>query len=183
MTKMNQNFLAKMKTAAIIAGFLTFAACGGDAKDKAKEVVKEVEKVEETVKPVEKVKEEVVAVPELPAKAKALLGEHKFRLQWIDGKGVCEFKNVNGELRVTGKYELKGDFVSLDASVDVVNDKEIVLNGTIITKVSHINQGKECKREGKYMFRSTKGRKYWRMQNMDNCEPGNVVDYVDIYFK
>jgi hypothetical protein len=32
------------------------------------------------------------------------------------------------------------------------------------------------------LFKSTKGRKYWRMQDMENCEGSGVVDYVDIYF-
>jgi len=183
----SKNFLAKMKTAAIIAGYLTLAACGGDTtketEKKVSEKVEEIKKVAEVSEtPVkESSTEETKSV--LKQEEQDLLGTHQMRLQWIDGKGTCEFGEADGMLTISGKYEKGGDFLSIDGKAQLPNAKELIVEGKIITKVSHLNGGKECVREGKYIFRSTKGRKYWRMQNMDNCEEGATVDYVDIYFK
>ena len=52
--------------------------------------------------------------------------------------------------------------------------------GRIESSVSYIQNGLPCIKEGNYTFKSTQGRKYWRLQEMDGCE--GVTDYVDIYF-
>ena len=50
------------------------------------------------------------------------------------------------------------------------------------TRVSHIAGGAECRRHGTFHFATKVGRKYWRMQEMDNpCD--DATDYVDIYFR
>jgi len=48
--------------------------------------------------------------------------------------------------------------------------------------IEYIAAGAECKREGRFTFKTKGGRKYWRLQEMDNpCD--QATDYVDIYFR
>ena len=49
-------------------------------------------------------------------------------------------------------------------------------------KISHINGGKPCAREGAMTFKITGKRRYWRLQEMNNPCDG-VTDYVDIFFR
>ena len=42
--------------------------------------------------------------------------------------------------------------------------------------------GKPCVKTGRFTFRITGTRKYWRLKEMTNCEGGMLVDYVDVYF-
>lgn len=75
------------------------------------------------------------------------------------------------------------DFLKIDGIVEeIINEKEFLFRGTIITKVNYINGGEECTREGSFRFKATGTRKYWRMRKMDNPCDG-VTDYVDIFFK
>jgi len=115
-----------------------------------------------------------------------LLGQHRLSLQWIswDYFGKAIVAEANGRLTIKGEQRGRGndDFLKIDGRITLVDTKEITFNGTIITRVSHINGGKECKREGEMTFRITGTRRYWRLKEMDNpCEA--VTDYVDIYFR
>jgi hypothetical protein len=54
--------------------------------------------------------------------------------------------------------------------------------GKVETRVDYIADGKVCPREGRFTFRITGKRRYWRMKEMNNpCE--DVVDYVDVYLR
>jgi len=115
-----------------------------------------------------------------------LLGKHMFSLQWIIyetekfGTATVTRKN-DGGLYVDARQELKGDYVTLEGDVRVIDVKEFTVTGELVTSVSYINGGKPCVRNGTFTFKATGKRKYWRMQEMANpC--ANVVDYVDIYF-
>jgi hypothetical protein len=44
--------------------------------------------------------------------------------------------------------------------------QELRLNGTIITQISHINNGEPCRREGEMTFKITGNRRYWRLAEM-----------------
>lgn len=119
------------------------------------------------------------------AKSK-LLGAHRLSLQWISwdyfGKAVVTEKN--GTLSISGEQKGRGngDYLKIKGVITEVDTKEIRFKGTIETKVSHINQGTPCKREGEMTFRITQNRKYWRLQEMDNpCD--SATDYVDIFFR
>ncbi|OMP74775.1 hypothetical protein, partial [[Flexibacter] sp. ATCC 35208] len=59
----------------------------------------------------------------------------------------------------------------------------MTFKGTIQTKYSGVNNGQVCEKTGTYHFLVKGERKYWRLQEMDNCEGNNVVDYVDIFIK
>ena len=114
-------------------------------------------------------------------------GKHSFTLQWIgwDKPGHVIITKVEGDgyhIKGGQKSETGGDYIEIEGKVVVVNPKELLFNGKIISQVTYINQGEPCIREGEMTFKSTKNRKYWRLQQMENCEGGNVTDYVDIFF-
>jgi serine/threonine protein kinase len=117
---------------------------------------------------------------------KLILGKHPFTLQWIswDYTGSVNIYKEDGQIKCKGQQvsrENSSDYVKIDGTIDLVNEKEFVFHGTILTKISYINNGMECQRNGAYKFASTSGRQYWRMQDMLNpCE--GVTDYVDVYF-
>lgn len=121
------------------------------------------------------------------AKVKAmLLGRHKLSLQWIswDYFGVANVSNKNNVLRLKGEQKSRDgqDYVKIDGVVTSIDTKEFKFDGKIVTRISHIGQGKECERTGEMTFRITGKRKYWRLQEMDNpCD--TATDYVDIYFR
>ena len=84
-------------------------------------------------------------------------------------------------MEVKAKQSVNGNWVGMHGSVRVQDARTLYITGTVVTQVTHINNGEPCLREGTFEFRATGKRKYWRMQQMENpCE--NVVDYIDIYF-
>jgi len=121
---------------------------------------------------------------ELDKAEQKLLGKHLFSLQWISTEkfGTATVTRKDGEgLYVDARQALSGDYVTLKGNVRVVDAKEFIVTGELVTCVSYINGGKPCMRNGTFTFKATGKRKYWRMQEMANpCQ--NVLDYVDIYF-
>jgi len=119
------------------------------------------------------------------AKAR-LLGPHRLSLQWIswDYFGKAVVAEHDGVLNISGEQKGRGtgDYLKIKGVITEVDTKEIRFKGEIETKVSHINEGKPCKREGEMTFHITQNRKYWRLKEMDNPCDG-VTDYVDIYFR
>lgn len=113
---------------------------------------------------------------------KKLIGDHKLRLQWLSKTGTAKIHEENGVLKIDGEHTEKDGFVKIKGNIEYVNDKEIIIKGTVSTKSSIVNNNEVCERSGDFNFKSTKGRKYWRMQQMDNCEGNRVVDYIDIFF-
>jgi hypothetical protein len=125
-------------------------------------------------------------VIEDPKRGDELMGAHVFNLQWIGTPpGVAKVTApVKGELQLEAVQEnTKGDFATVTGRITKVTTRRFELDGTVKTKVSYVNGGKECVRSGHFTFRITGTRKYWRLMQMDNCEGGSVVDYVDVYFK
>ncbi|WP_118193963.1 hypothetical protein [Albibacterium indicum] len=114
-------------------------------------------------------------------------GKHNISLQWIswDDLGEAEIEYVGDN-----KYSIVGeqrnpdnsDYLKINGTIEPVSDKKLAFEGTIESQIEHLNQGQPCVRDGSQVFESTKNRKYWRMQDMENCEGGRVLDYVDIYF-
>jgi hypothetical protein len=114
-------------------------------------------------------------------------GKHGITLQWIgwDKPGTVTIKKTG-----TGVYSVKGsqkdkttgDYVTIEGTLTVgANTRELTFNGTLELLVNHNNNGQVCKKEGPLVFKATGKRKYWRCQDMLNCD-GVVTDYVDIYF-
>lgn len=127
--------------------------------------------------------------------ADKFVGNHMLSLQWISwkkfGKAVITKGSEEGVYNIIGRQgtdccdEYKGrengDYLSIEGTLRKIDDKHLIFNGTITTRIYHIEGGNECVREGEFHFEATDGRKYWRMQEMENpCD--HCVDYVDIYF-
>lgn len=123
---------------------------------------------------------------DLSPKAK-LLGKHMLSLQWIlfDNLpyGTATVSEKDGVMSIHGEQKGKsGDYLKIDGVVSDVKPTSFAFDGKILTKITHINKGAECVREGKMTFAAKGNRKYWRMQEMKNPCDG-VTDYVDVYFK
>jgi hypothetical protein len=121
----------------------------------------------------------------LPVKLRE--GAHNFTLQWIgwEKPGKAQItKKTDSTWSIQGEQRGEGtDFVSIQGTLKMVSPRELTFDGTILTKVSHIYEGKVCERLGTYHFLAKGTRKYWRLQEMDNCAGGDhAVDYVDIFF-
>jgi hypothetical protein len=122
-----------------------------------------------------------------PAAAKKLVGRHKLNLQWIGWENWPDFGNIKvtdrqGMMLIRGKQTKGDDYLQIDGKILNVEDKQFTFQGRIVTRVSHINKGKSCEREGEMVFKITENRKYWRLQQMLNpCDP--VTDYVDIFMR
>jgi hypothetical protein len=128
----------------------------------------------------------------LDAAARArLVGEHRLTLQWI-GTGDLSYAGramvtdagdhlvLRGEQRGVG--DSAGDYLRIDGRIISASRDGFVFDGEILTRVGYIAEGAECRREGRFTFLTRAGRKYWRMQEMDNPCDG-VSDYVDVYFR
>ncbi len=114
-----------------------------------------------------------------------ILGRHLLSLQWIswDYFGSVEVRKENGRLHCIGSQRSRenDDYLIIDGYIEMKDALHFGFTGTIITKIYHINNGQPCIRDGYFEFASTQGRKYWRLQQMENpCD--EVTDYVDIYF-
>lgn len=114
-------------------------------------------------------------------------GTHSLSIQWIswDELGEAEIKQIgDNKYRIIGtqRNEDTGDYLNIEGTLVPISATELIFDGTVEHKITHLNQGKPCIKMGKQIFKSTKNRKYWRMQDMQNCEGGRVTDYIDIYF-
>lgn len=114
-------------------------------------------------------------------------GKHSVSLQWISWAELGEAEITlleNNTYRIDGEQTdpKRGDYLKINGTLELISEKELKFVGTVATKSSSVNNGEPCVKEGEQQFLSTKNRKYWRMQNMENCEGGMVLDYVDIYF-
>ena len=128
----------------------------------------------------------------LDAAARArLVGDHMLTLQWIgwgdlDGAGRVAVTDRGDTLALEGEQrghgDSDGDYLRVSGRIVAATQDDFTFEGTILTRVSHIAGGRECKRDGTYHFQTKAGRKYWRMQEIDNpCD--TAADYVDIYFR
>ena len=112
-------------------------------------------------------------------------GKHPISLQWIswDILGEVILKPLGGGwYSISGSQKNKdGDELKIEGKIKRLSEKELEFEGTIMTKMSTINNGEPCVKNGKQLFYAKDDRKYFRLQNMTNCEGGMLVDYVDIY--
>lgn len=128
----------------------------------------------------------------LDAAARArLVGEHLLTLQWIgfgdlSSAGRARVSDAGDHLLLRGEHrgsgENAGDYLRIDGRIVSASRDGFVFEGEILTRVSYIAGGAECRREGRFTFLTRAGRKYWRLQEMDNpCD--TTTDYVDVYFR
>jgi hypothetical protein len=115
-------------------------------------------------------------------------GKHALTLQWIswDFPGSVNItKGTDGWYNITGQQvdrKNNQNYLKIKGKIKPVNAFELEFDGEIETRVETLNGGKPCLRTGRKIFKATGTRKYWRLQDMINCEGGMVTDYVDIYF-
>lgn len=128
------------------------------------------------------------AAPVAPSNTSKFIGKHALTLQWIswDEPGSVMITGGDG-----GWYKISGqqvdrknrqNYLKINGKIRRLSPSELEFDGIIETKVETINGGEPCIRTGKKIFKATGTRKYWRLQDMINCEGGLVTDYVDIYF-
>jgi len=116
-----------------------------------------------------------------------LLGEHLLTLQWItydkSQSGKAQVTEENGLLKLKGaQRDGKGNYVTVEGVIETVDAKSFVLVGKVETRVDHIAGGNACPREGRFTFRITGKRRYWRMKEMVNpCDA--ATDYVDVFLR
>jgi|GEM_PF-878160 len=113
-------------------------------------------------------------------------GKHLFSLHWISWQ---KFGSVNIKKISTKKYSIKGsqkddkgNYVTIDGILIPFVKGKLSFTGEIVTRTSGNNNGIACVKKGTYTFLCSSDRKYWRLQEMENCEGGSLVDYVDIFF-
>ena len=121
------------------------------------------------------------------AAAKQVLGTHALTLQWLGFGDLRTAGTVNvvakdGHWLLSGNQDAKEGFVTLDGEVVAVDKTTFAFQGKVVTKADGNNKDQPCEREGRYTFLRKPGKKYWRMQPIDNpCDP--VADYIDIYLR
>ena len=112
-----------------------------------------------------------------------LIGLHKLRLQWLEPKtSTINIEYKNGVYYGKSEIIRDNDYLYIDGTFEITDANNIYFTGEIREKVSYLNNGQECLRNGTYHFKAYNGRQYWRMQEMANCEGNGVVDYIDIFF-
>jgi len=115
---------------------------------------------------------------------KLLTGKHLFSLQWISwvNFGEAVVTNDAGLLKLNAIQRSTQDnnYILMQGVITNVDEREFIFDGIIITKINHLNYGLPCERQGVMTFLIPEGKKYWRLQEMQNpCD--EVVDYIDIF--
>lgn len=179
---------------------ITFVSCGGSTNnnqqkadslkhenDSLKQKIAETKFIGDTL-----IKNAEGENPEIqPSEVKSIhkdkrAGAHPISLQWIgwDKPGSAKVEPLAADdwYSISGIQKNKeGDYLSIEGKIKRISEKELLFDGTITTKTSSNNSGEPCVKEGKQSFYAKGNRKYFRLQNMTNCEGGMLVDYVDIY--
>ena len=119
---------------------------------------------------------------------KQLLGEHLLTLQWITPDngptGKAQVTEENGLLKLKGSQrDAKGNYLTVEGVIETVDTRSFVLVGKVELSVDFLAGGKPCPREGRFTFRITGKRRYWRMKEMNNPCEENHVDYVDLFLR
>lgn len=118
-----------------------------------------------------------------PAMLARLRRNSGITLQWIsfdsDARGHVRVTDANGFVHLTGAQRNGEASVELDGDVVRIERDRFFFRGRIAIHNTP-DPGRECLREGEFEFRITQNRRYWRLQQMEQCD--GLTDYVDIYF-
>lgn len=128
----------------------------------------------------------VVAQPTVvndPAALARLRGNSGVTLQWIDWerRGRLRVTDQNGRIHLSGGQQQRGGtgLLQIDGDVVEIGPLSFTFRGRI-SIVDTPDAGRDCQRDGTFEFRVTQNRRYWRLQQMEQCD--GLTDYVDIYF-
>ena len=115
------------------------------------------------------------------------IGKHYISFQWVSmkyfGTAIITRTKETGTYNIIGSHYSKtnSDYLKIQGTLKPLTEKHLVFDGFIDTKIKYINNGMNCHREGKFNFKVSGERQYWRLQEMSNpCD--SVTDYIDIYF-
>ncbi len=104
-------------------------------------------------------------------------------LQWISfespARGHVRVSERGGLVHLAGSQRGNGGEVTLDGDVLEIGASSFTFRGRIVITDTP-DPGRTCVRDGTYEFRVTQNRRYWRLQQMEQCD--GLTDYVDIYF-
>jgi len=118
-----------------------------------------------------------------PAALARLRGNSGVTLQWIDWehRGRLRVTNQNGRIHLSGGQRQRGGpgLLQIDGDVLEIGPRSFTFRGRI-SIVDTPDAGRDCQRDGTFEFRVTQNRRYWRLQQMEQCD--GLTDYVDIYF-
>lgn len=106
-------------------------------------------------------------------------------LQWISFQNRGKAKLMKQE---DDWYSIKGEhtnndneFLKIEGRIKRIDALKLQFEGTIITYIKSNNGGVPCEKKGNQVFSKKAGRDYYRLQNMENCAGGKLLDYVDLY--
>jgi len=104
-------------------------------------------------------------------------------LQWIswDYRGRLAVSEQGGRILLRGgQRERRGPGrLELDGELLWIMADRFAFHGRILIADTP-DPGRNCLRDGTFEFRITGRRRYWRLQQMEQCD--GLTDYVDIYF-
>lgn len=171
--------------------FLLFTSCSNRQETTATRITDSTQSdtvvaVADTAEPSHATPADTVAPVKSIRDTTDISGRHALTLQWIswDRPGHVHIEKADsGWYTVKGaQRDEEGNYLTIDGRLRVISKNELRFAGTIVSKEDGVNNGKPCVREGEQTFLSTRGRRYWRLQQMLNCEGNYVTDYIDIYF-
>lgn len=120
-----------------------------------------------------------------------LTGPLWLSLQWIgfgnfESMGRAQVEDRDGTLHLSGRQDgtgdSAGDWLEIDGDILAIGLRDFHFKGWVETRVSYINDGKPCRRDVDAAFLMKMGKKYWRLQEIDNpCDV--AADYVDLFPK
>jgi hypothetical protein len=112
-----------------------------------------------------------------------LRGNSGVTLQWISfespRRGHVTVTESGGAIHLRGRQAGNGGELTLDGDVVAIGPRSFTFRGEI-SIVGAPDATRNCLRAGTYEFRATGTRRYWRLQQMEECE--GLTDYVDIYY-
>jgi len=98
--------------------------------------------------------------------------DYRGRVRVSESEGLVHLSGSQAARDGAGRLELDGDVLSIAA------DRFVFRGRIVITDAP--DPGRACTRLGTFEFRITGRRRYWRLQQMEQCD--GLTDYVDIYF-
>lgn len=177
------------KLIAILLTICTFCSCANADEDKIVTTTTEPTLTDSlapgTTSPTDSSTTPIEIQPAETATATKRAGEHPISLQWIgwDKPGKAKVTPAgNGWYHISGQQKTNDrNYLKIDGKIRRLGEKELEFEGTVETRIETIYGGEPCIKEGTQRFFGKGTRTYFRLQNMENCEGGNLVDYVDIY--
>ena len=104
-------------------------------------------------------------------------------LQWIswDYRGPVRVSERDGLVHLAGSQAARegAGRLEIEGDVTAIGERSFTFRGRIVIADTP-DPGRNCIRDGIFEFRITGRRRYWRLQQMEQCD--GLTDYVDIYF-